>query len=65
MNHKTWKEVLIKLRRRYQHAGAEHKSKLLDRAQELLGYALQVEGRLLLNFGRYADPGQASRCIDS
>jgi hypothetical protein len=34
----TRQEVLKKLRRRYQHAGAEHKRKLLDQAQELLGY---------------------------
>ncbi len=31
-------EVLKKLRRRYEIAGAEHKRKLLDQAQELLGY---------------------------
>jgi hypothetical protein len=31
-------EVLNKLRRRYQSAGPEHKRKLLDQAQELLGY---------------------------
>jgi hypothetical protein len=30
--------VLGKLRRRQQGAGLEHKSKLLDQAQELLGY---------------------------
>src|SRR5216117_2610341 len=34
----TRDEVLKKLRRRYQSAGAEHKGKLLDQAQELLGY---------------------------
>ena len=34
----TRTEVLGKLRRRYQSAGLEHKSKLLDQAQELLGY---------------------------
>jgi hypothetical protein len=38
MSKTTRKEVLIKLRRRYQNAGAEHKRKLLDQAQELLGY---------------------------
>jgi hypothetical protein len=38
MNPKTRVEVLTKLRRRYQSAGAEHKRKLLDQAQELLGY---------------------------
>jgi len=34
----TRQEVLKKLRRRYERAGAEHKRKLLDQAQELLGY---------------------------
>ena len=34
----TRQEVLKKLRRRYQGAGAEHKAKLLDQAQALLGY---------------------------
>jgi hypothetical protein len=38
MSQPTRKEVLIKLRRRYATAGAEHKRKLLDQAQELLGY---------------------------
>ncbi len=38
MSQRTRTEVLNKLRRRYQSAGAEHKRKLLDQAQELLGY---------------------------
>ena len=38
MNPTTRQEVLKKLRRRYERAGAEHKRKLLDQAQELLGY---------------------------
>ena len=38
MSQTTREEVLKKLRRRYQSAGAEHKRKLLDQAQELLGY---------------------------
>lgn len=38
MSQRTRTEVLNKLRRRYQSAGAEHKRKLLDHAQELLGY---------------------------
>jgi hypothetical protein len=38
MNQRTRVEVLTKLRRRYQNAGAEYKHKLLDQAQELLGY---------------------------
>src|SRR5258708_35266105 len=38
MSQTTREEVLKKLRGRYQSAGAEHKRKLLDQAQELLGY---------------------------
>ena len=38
MSQRTRTEVLNKLRRRYKSAGAEHKRKLLDQAQELLGY---------------------------
>jgi len=38
MSQTTRKEVLKKLRRRYLSAGLEHKGKLLDQAQELLGY---------------------------
>lgn len=38
MNQTTREQVLEKLRRRYRAAGAEHKRKLLDQAQELLGY---------------------------
>jgi hypothetical protein len=38
MSQQTRTEVLIKMRRRYATAGAEHKRKLLDQAQELLGY---------------------------
>jgi hypothetical protein len=38
MSQSTRKEVLTKLRRRYQGAGIEHKTKLLDQAQQLLGY---------------------------
>jgi hypothetical protein len=38
MSQTTRNEVLKKLRRRYQSAGREHKRKLLDQAQELLGY---------------------------
>jgi hypothetical protein len=38
MSQTTRKEVLERLRRRYRNAGAEHKRKLLDQAQELLGY---------------------------
>src|SRR5580658_3285979 len=38
MSQPTRTEVLEKLRRRYESAGLEHKVKLLDQAQELLGY---------------------------
>lgn len=38
MSQTTRNEVLERLRRRYRKAGLEHKSKLLDQAQELLGY---------------------------
>src|SRR2546429_5527722 len=38
MSQPTRTEVLKKLRRRYESAGQEHKRKLLDQAQELLGY---------------------------
>ena len=38
MSQRTREEVLSKLRRRYQSAGAEHKRQLLDQAQEVLGY---------------------------
>jgi hypothetical protein len=38
MSQRTRTEVLEKLRRRYASAGLEHKIKLLDQAQELLGY---------------------------
>jgi len=38
MSQTTRNEVLKKLRRRYLSAGPEHKRKLLDQAQELLGY---------------------------
>ena len=38
MSQTTREEVLEKLRRRYRNAGAEHKRKLLDQAQALLGY---------------------------
>jgi len=38
MSHTTRKEILERMRRRYRNAGPEHKRKLLDQAQELLGY---------------------------
>ncbi len=47
MSTRTRIEVLTKLRRRYQSAGAEHKRKLLDQAQELLGYHRKAAIRAL------------------
>jgi hypothetical protein len=38
MSQTTRKEILERLRRRYRTAGPKHKRKLIDRAQELLGY---------------------------
>jgi hypothetical protein len=38
MNQMTRTQVLEKLRRRYENAGAEHKRKLIDQAVQLLGY---------------------------
>jgi hypothetical protein len=62
MSQKTRKEVLEKLRRRYRNAGLEHKRKLLDQAQEMLGYhrkaairalrAQEVERKPWVNAGR-------------
>lgn len=47
MSHTTRKEILQRLRRRYRTAGAEHKRKLLDQAQELLGYHRKSAVRVL------------------
>jgi len=47
MSQRTRVEVLTKLRRRYRHAGAEHKCKLLDQAQGLLGYHRKAAIRAL------------------
>ena len=47
MSKRTRVEVLKKLRRRYERAGAEHKRKLLDQAQELLGYHREAAIRSL------------------
>ena len=38
MKPETREQVIMKLRRRYLSAGLEHKKKLLDQAQDLLGY---------------------------
>src|SRR5271169_2429137 len=47
MRQQTRIEVLTKLRRRYHSAGARHKRKLLDQAQELLGYHRKAAIRAL------------------
>ncbi|MGH7991252.1 MAG: hypothetical protein ACREDS_13810 [Limisphaerales bacterium] len=47
MSQRTRVEVLTKLRRRYRSAGAKHKGKLLDQAQELLGYHRKAAIRAL------------------
>src|SRR5438128_3294441 len=47
INRRTREEVLQKLRRRYGSAGQEHKRKLLDQAQELLGYHRKAAIRAL------------------
>lgn len=47
MSQRTRTEVLTKLRQRYASAGAEYKRKLLDQAQELLGYHRKAAIRAL------------------
>jgi hypothetical protein len=47
MSQSTRTEVLEKLRRRYENAGAEHKRKLLDQAVQLLGYHRKAAIRAL------------------
>ena len=47
MSQETKQEVLARLRRRYGSAGAEHKTKLLDQAVELLGYHRKAAIRAL------------------
>jgi hypothetical protein len=55
MNQRTRKEVLNKLNRRYQSAGLEHKTKLLNQTQELLGYHRKAAIRALR--ARAVEPG--------
>jgi hypothetical protein len=55
MSQTTRKEILERLRRRYRSAGAEHKRKLLDQAQELLGYHRKSAVRALST--PQAEPG--------
>ena len=47
MNQSTRTQVLEKLRRRYENAGAEHKRKLLDQAVQMLGYHRKAAIRAL------------------
>ena len=47
MNQSTRMQVLEKLRRRYENAGAEHKRKLIDQAVQLLGYHRKAAVRAL------------------
>ena len=47
MNQTTRKQVLEKLRRRYETAGTEHKRKLIDQAVQLLGYHRKAAIRAL------------------
>ncbi len=47
MSQTTREEVLNKLRRRYQNAGGQHKRKLLDQAQDVLGYHRKAAIRAL------------------
>jgi hypothetical protein len=57
MSQTTRKEILAKLRRRYLRAGLEHKRKLLDQAQELLGYHRKSAIRALGTLPRERVPG--------
>ncbi len=56
MSQTTREEVLKKLRRRYESAGEPHKRKLLDQAQELLGYHRKSAIRALRAPARIAGP---------
>ncbi len=47
MGKQTKKEVMLKLRRRYERAGAEHRKKLIDEAVALLGYHRKAAIRAL------------------
>ncbi|OQC25441.1 MAG: hypothetical protein BWX68_01516 [Verrucomicrobia bacterium ADurb.Bin063] len=47
MSQSTRRELITKLRWRYQNAGAQYKRKLLDQAQELLGYHRKAAIRAL------------------
>lgn len=56
MNQTTRKQVLEKLRRRYETAGREHKQKLIDQAVQLLGYHRKAAIRALHRHPRPPGP---------
>ena len=56
MSQSTRMQVLEKLRRRYENAGAEHKRKLIDQAVELLGYHRKAAIRALRRRGVQRGP---------
>ena len=62
MSSGTGQEVLGKLQRRYQGAGAEHRRKLIDQAVELLSYHRKSAIRALSSVeakpGRRTNTGQ-------
>jgi hypothetical protein len=65
MSSGTRQEVLVKLRRRYQGAGAEHRRKLIDQAVELLGYhrksAIRALSSVEAESGRRTNTGRPAR----
>ena len=65
MSSGTRQEVLVKLRRRYQGAGAEHRRKLNDQTGELLGYhrksAIRALSSVVAEPGRRTNTGRPAR----
>lgn len=59
MNQNTRKQVLNKLRKRYGRAGKDYKKKLLDQAQELLGYHRKAAIRALRSVEAVREPGNS------
>ncbi len=60
MSKETKDQILVRLRRRYATAGAQHKAKLLDQAVELLGYHRKAAIRAL----RQAQPQPAPQKVN-
>jgi len=58
MSQLTRKEILGKLRKRYERAGVEYKSRLITEVVELFGY----ERRILPQAPLGADPFDLARC---